>query len=94
MNATHASTAVPDDLHQVGTRPAHAPRAALLVTYVALVAQLAIWSGLAARVDLAAAFTRAHQGTEATVVVGGAIWLVQFTLAVVVATIGYRRYNR
>jgi hypothetical protein len=94
MNATHAFNAGPANLHPPGTRPAHAPRTALLVLYAALVAQLAIWSTLAAHVDLAAAFTQAHRGAEADAVVGGAIWLVQFTLSVVLATIMYRRHNR
>jgi hypothetical protein len=95
MNASHAPTVTvrPANLHQAGTRPAQL-RTALLVLYAALVAQLAIWASLAAHVNLAAAFTQAHQGTEASVVVGGAIWLVQFTLAVAAATIRYRRYNR
>jgi hypothetical protein len=93
MNASHASNAGLSNLHQAGTPPAHL-RTALLVLYAALVAQLAIWSSLAARVGLTAAFTQAHSGAEASVVVGGAIWLVQFTVAVAAATIRYRRYNR
>jgi hypothetical protein len=93
MNASHASTADPGNLYPVGTRPVHL-RTALLVLYAALAAQLAIWSSLAAHVGLTAAFTQAHHGAEANVVVGGAAWLVQFTIAVVAATIRYRRYNR
>ena len=94
MNASHASTVSLHHLHQAGTRPGHARRTVLLVLYAALVAQLAIWSSLAAHVGLTAAFTQAHPGAEASGVVGGAIWLVQFTVAVVAATIRYRRYNR
>jgi len=94
MNAIHASNVGPGNLHPVGTRPVHPPRTALLALYAVLVAQLAIWSGLAAHVGLTAAFTQTHHGAEASVVVGGAIWLVQFTIAVVGATIRYRRYNR
>jgi hypothetical protein len=93
MNATHAPTVAPSNLHPARTRPVHL-RTALLVLYAALAAQLAIWIALAAQVNLTAAFTQAHQGTEASVVVGGGIWLVQFTLAVAAATIRYRRYNR
>jgi hypothetical protein len=93
MNASHASTADPGNLYPVGTRPVHL-RTALLVLYAALAAQLAIWSSLAAHVGLTAAFTQAHHGAAANVVVGGGAWLVQFTIAVVAATIRYRRYNR
>jgi hypothetical protein len=95
MNASHASNVSPANLHPNATRPVHSPRTALLlVMYAALAAQLAIWSSLAARVGVTTAFTTAHPGAEASVVVGGAIWLVQFTLAVVLATIRYRRHNR
>jgi hypothetical protein len=69
-------------------------RTALLGLYAALVAQLAIWSIMAARVNLHVAFTQAHQGAEAKLVVGGVICLAVFTLAVVLATIRYRRYHR
>jgi hypothetical protein len=93
MNASHTINVSPDNLHPNPTRPVHSP-ALLLVMYAALAAQLAIWGILAARVDLTTAFTLAHQGTEASLVVGGAIWLLQFTLAVVLATIRYRRYHR
>jgi hypothetical protein len=94
MNASHASHPAPGNLHPIGTRPVHRPRTALLVMYAALAAQLAVWSTLAAQVNLAAAFTQAHQGAEANVVVGGAVWLVLFTFSVVVNTIRYRRYGR
>ncbi len=93
MNASHVANVRTNHLYPAGTRPAHV-RTALLVLYAALVAQLAIWSSLAAHVGLTAAFTQAHPSAEADVVVGGAIWLAQFTLAVVAATIRYRRYNR
>jgi sterol desaturase/sphingolipid hydroxylase (fatty acid hydroxylase superfamily) len=92
MNASHTATAGPINLHPAGTR--RVQRTVLLALYAALAAQLAIWSTLAARVGLTAALTQAHQGAEADVVVGGAVWLVQFTLAVVLATIRYRRYHR
>jgi hypothetical protein len=91
MNASHASHPGPVNLHPAGTRPGHLRRTALMVMYAALAAQLAIWSALAARTGLTAAFTQAHRGAEADVVVGGAVWLVQFTIAVVIATISYRR---
>ncbi len=94
MNPSHASDAVPSNLHRAGSRPAHPPRTALVVLYAALVAQLAIWSILAAHVGLAAAFTQADHGAEANVVVGGAFWLLPFTIAVAAATIRYRRDNR
>lgn len=93
MNTSHAAYAGPSNLHTAGTRPAHL-RIALLVLYAALAAQLAIWGSLAAHVSLTAAFTQPHRGAEADVVVGGAIWLAQFTMAVFAATIRYRRYNR
>jgi hypothetical protein len=92
MNTSHAPAIGPVNLHPVRIR--RVQRTVLAVMYAALAAQLAIWSTLAARVSLAAAFTQAHQGAEADVVVGGAIWLVQFTLAVAAATIRYRRYDR
>jgi hypothetical protein len=92
MNASHTANVGPTNLHPVGTR--RVQRTALVVMYAALAAQLAIWSTLAARVNLTAAFTQPHQGAEADVVVGGAVWLVLFTLAVALATIRYRRYNR
>jgi hypothetical protein len=94
MNASHASHLGPSNLHPIGTRAVHRRRTAMLVLYAALAAQLAIWSTLAAHVDLTAAFTQPHRGAEADVVAGGAIWLVQFTLSVVLATIRYRRYGR
>jgi hypothetical protein len=92
MNATHTANAAPADLHPARTR--RAQHTVLVVMYAALAAQLAIWSTLAARAGLTAAFTQAHQGAEADVVAGGAVWLVQFTLAVALATIRYRRYHR
>jgi hypothetical protein len=91
MNATHVSEVRPINLYPVVTRRVR--RTVLLVMYAALAAQLAIWSTLAAHVGLTAAFTQAHRGTEADVVVGGAVWLVQYTLAVALATIMYRRHN-
>jgi len=94
MNASHASHAGPTNLHAAGASPARRLRTVLLVMYAALVGQLAIWSVLAARVNLHAAFTQPHQGAEAELVAGGAIWLVLFTLAVAVATVNYRRYHR
>lgn len=94
MNASHTSYAGPNNLHPAGTRPWYPPRAALLVLYAALVAQLAIWGILAAHVGLTAAFTTARHGAEADVVVGGAVWLAQFMMAVAVATVSYRRHNR
>jgi hypothetical protein len=90
MNASHASNVSPAKLHPNATRPVRS-RALLLVIYAALAAQLAIWSTLAARVGLTRAFSLAHQGAEASLVVGGAIWLVQFALAAVLATIRYRQ---
>jgi arginine exporter protein ArgO len=92
MNASHASNVGPTNLHPGGA-PVHRPRTALVVLYAALVAQLAIWSIMAARVGLTA-FTQAHRGAEAHVVVGGAIWLIFFTITVAAATIRYRRYDR
>jgi hypothetical protein len=92
MNASHTANVAPTNLHLVDTR--RVQRTVLVVMYAALAAQLAIWSTLAARVGLTAAFTQAHQGAAADVVVGGAIWLVQFTLAVAAATVRYRRYHR
>jgi hypothetical protein len=94
MNASHASNVGPANLHPAAAPPVRRPRTALLVLYALLVAQLAIWSTMAARIDLAAAFTQAHQGAEAELVVGGAVWLVLFMLAVATATIRYRQYNR
>jgi hypothetical protein len=83
MNATHASSTV-----------FHHSSVALVAMYAALAVQLAVWSSLAAHVNLGAAFTQAHQGTAATIVVGGAIWLVQFTLAVAAVTIRHHRHSR
>jgi hypothetical protein len=93
MNTSHASHVAPRHLRPAGTRPAHPQRTVLWVLYAALAAQLAIWSRLAAQVGLAA-FTRADHGVAAGVVVGGAIWLAQFTVVVVLATVRYRRYHR
>lgn len=93
MNASHASNVSPANLHPNATRPVHSP-ALLLVMYAALAAQLAIWSSFAAHIGLIRAFTLAHPSAAASLVVGGAIWLVQFTLSVVYATIRYRRHNR
>jgi hypothetical protein len=92
MTTSHAATIGPVNLH-----PARTPRlqrTVLLVMYTALAAQLAIWSTLAARAGLTAAFTQAHPGAAADVVAGGAVWLAQFTAAVALATIRYRRYHR
>ena len=91
MNASHVSEVRPINLYPVVTRGVR--RTVLLVMYAALAAQLAIWSTLAARTGLTAAFTQAHRGTQADVVAGGAIWLAQYTLAVALATIMYRRHN-
>jgi hypothetical protein len=92
MNASHASHVGPINPHPAGR--GRVQRTVLLVMYAALAAQLAIWGILASHVGLSAAFTQAHRGTEADVVVGGAIWLFWFTLAVVLATVRYRRYWR
>jgi hypothetical protein len=94
MNASHASNVGPGNLHPNAPRSVHSPRTALLlVMYAALAAQLAVWSSLAAHVGLTTAFTLARPGADDSLVVGGAIWLVQFTLAVVLATIRYRRHS-
>jgi hypothetical protein len=93
MNASHALNAGPDNLHRVGTRPVPpVPRTALLALYAALAAQLAIWSTLVAHIGLT--FTQPHHGAQTGVVVGGGVWLVEFTIVVLVATIRYRRHNR
>jgi len=89
MNASHSAHLGPSNLHPIGTRPVHPRRTVLVVLYAALAAQLAIWSTLAAHVGVTAAFTQPHRGAE-SVVVGGAIWLFQFTLSVIGATIRYR----
>jgi len=94
MNASHTANVGPTNRHPAGAPPEHRLRTALLVMYAALVAQLAVWGILAARVNLHAAFTQAHQGAEAELVAGGTIWLVLFTLAVALATVNYRRYHR
>ena len=93
MNTSHVVHVGPNNLHPAGTRPARL-RIALLVLYAALAAQLAIWGSLAARVSFTAAFTQPHRGAESDVVVGGAVWLIVFTMTVVGATIRYGRYNR
>ena len=85
MNASHASTADPGNLYPVGTRPVHL-RTALLVLYAALAAQLAIWSSLAAHFGLTAAFTQAHHGAAANVVVR--------CFRPAAPSRRYRRYNR
>ncbi len=92
MNDSHALNAGPDYLHRAGTRPVHPPRTALLALYAALVAQLAIWSILVAHIGLT--FTQPHHGAQVGVVVGGGVWLVEFTIVVLAATIRYRRYHR
>jgi len=92
MNTSHASHAGPANPQPAGTSPSHR-RTALLILYLALVAQLAVWSTLAAHAGFAAAFAASHPGTESAIVVGGAIWLAQFTIAVVAATIRYSRYS-
>jgi hypothetical protein len=93
MNASHTSNVRPSNLHSAGAAPARSRRIVLLVLYAALVAQLAVWSVLASRVGLTA-FTQHVHGGEANVVVGGAVWLVVFTISVVGATIRYRQDNR
>jgi len=93
MNASHTSHAGPVNPHPAGTPPAHL-RMTLLILYPALAAQLAIWSSLAAHVGIATAFAEPHPGAAAAIVVGGAIWLAQFMIAVLAATIRYRRYIR
>jgi hypothetical protein len=92
MNASHAPHVGPINPHPAGR--GRVQRTVLLVMYAALAAQLAIWGTLASRVSLTAAFTQAHRGAESDVVVGGAVWLALFTMAVVLATIRYRRYWR
>jgi hypothetical protein len=93
MNASHASNVGPANLHPAGAPPVHRPRTALLVLYAALVAQLAIWSIMAAHTGLTA-FTQAHRGAAADVVTGGAVWLISFVIITASATIRYRRYDR
>jgi len=93
MNASHASNTGPANLNPAGAPSVHRPRTALLVLYAALVAQLAIWSILAAHTGLTA-FTQAHRSAADDVVTGGAIWLISFMLIVATATIRYRRYDR
>jgi hypothetical protein len=93
MNVSHASNVSPGSLHPAAA-PARRPRTALLALYALLAAQLAIWSIMAAHVNLHAAFTQTHRGVEAEAVVGGVVWLALFALATVLATIRYRQYNR
>jgi hypothetical protein len=89
MNASHALNVGPDNLHRAQV---HSSRNTLLALYAALVAQLAIWSSLVAHIGLA--FTQPHHGAEVGVVLGGGLWLVEFTIVVLAATIRYRRHNR
>jgi hypothetical protein len=92
MTTSPTPTLTPMNPHPA--RTARMQHTVLLVLYAALAAQLAIWATLAARVGLTTAFTQAHHGTDAALVAGGAIWLIQFTLAVALATISYRRHHR
>lgn len=94
MNASHIPHPRPASPHPAGTRPVGQRTVLLVAYYLALAAQLAIWSSLAARVGLVAAFTQTHPGAEASVVVGGGIWLVMFAIAVAAATIRYSRHAR
>jgi hypothetical protein len=93
MNASHTSHVGPANLRPAGAASVRTRRTLLLALYAALVAQLAIWSIMAARVGLTA-FTHAHRGAEADVVVGGAVWLIVFMISVAGATIRYRQDNR
>jgi hypothetical protein len=92
MNASHAPNISPSDPYPVARAPRRRPRTALLVLYAALVAQLAVWSSLAAHTGLTP-FTQHVRGAEASLVVGGAIWLVMFMLVVASATIRFRRHD-
>jgi hypothetical protein len=92
MNASHAPNISPSNPYPVARAPRRRPRTALLVLYAALVAQLAVWSSLAAHTGLTP-FTQHVRGAEASLVVGGAIWLVMFMLVVASATIRYRRHD-
>jgi hypothetical protein len=93
MNASHASNVRPTNLRPAGAASVRTRRTLLLALYAALVAQLAIWSVMAARVGLTV-FTHAHRGAEADVVVGGAVWLIVFMISVAGSTIQYRQYRR
>jgi hypothetical protein len=65
-------------------RPLRTRRITVLLLYAALAVQVAVWAVIAAGTgSVTSAFTQPHPGFPADIVAGGAFWLVQFALVVV-----------
>jgi hypothetical protein len=93
MNTTHDATASRQSL--APSRPRGTRRNAIWLLDAALAIQLAVWivAVLTAN-NLRSAFGQAHPGLHATLVIGGAIWLSQFAIVVIVAHLRSRRHSR
>jgi hypothetical protein len=92
MNTAHDTSV---NLHRPAlARPRGTRRNALWLLDGALAVQLAVWiSALLTTRNLGSAAGQAHPGWHATLVIGGAIWLGQFALAVVLAHVRSRHQS-
>jgi hypothetical protein len=81
----NASTAGRPSPRSPASGPSRARPIVAWLLCAALAVQLAAWIAAAlATPDLGSAFIKPHPGFPAELIPGGAIWLTQFTLAVIV----------
>jgi hypothetical protein len=84
MTASHTPVARHSSPRPAAARPLRSRRITVLLLYAALAVQVAVWAVIAAGTgSVTSAFTQPHPGFPADIVAGGAVWLVQFALAVV-----------
>jgi putative copper export protein len=84
MTASHTPVARDSFPRPAGARPLRTRRIAVLLLYAALAVQVAVWAVITAGTgSVTSAFTQPHPGFPAGIVAGGAVWLVQFALVVV-----------
>jgi hypothetical protein len=86
MNTSHNPAAAVHDPRPAALRPPRTRRTALALLDAALALQVAAWITVMLTVaNPTSAFSEPHPGFRGAIIVGGAIWLVQFAAAVLLA---------
>jgi hypothetical protein len=90
MNTSHNTSVISQS--PAASRSRLTRRTVVQVLYAALALQFAAWiTAVVNAGGLRAAFTQPHSGLATGIIVGGAVWLVQFAAAVIVCHIRSRR---
>jgi putative copper export protein len=86
MTTSHSTPVAHQSPRPAAFRPRLTKRAGLALLDAALVLQVAAWiTAVLTTSSPASAFTQPHPGFRGALIVGGAIWLVQFAAAVLLA---------